>query len=283
PQEAPARRTLGTGPARRRGWGYLPGRVRLRRPLRRGFRPTGHGRPLVTTGPGTFPGGRDHRPPHRSGGRPRPPRPGPSSGTATPPTQQSTDRRHTPDQAPVVPELDHGTGEHEAMPPRAHEEEDHGPEWNEHMSVLDQHLIKADTPAPPRPKFADTRPTTEQDHQGEDPAEWFEDGKERHPDQPKVGDRGNPVIPARELRQEREPVAEQADTPAKPPTQLDHGTAELVTFVEVRKDTSPTDRATPAEEEHAPSVPRRTVADLERAEAQALERRRAGRSGAQAF
>src|SRR5699024_4194256 len=58
---------------------------------------------------------------------------------------------------------------------------------------------------------------------------------------------------------------------------------ELVSFVEVRKDTSPTDRATPAEEEHAPSVPRRTVADLERAEAQALERRRAGRSGAQAF
>src|SRR5699024_10734004 len=53
--------------------------------------------------------------------------------------------------------------------------------------------------------------------------------------------------------------------------------------VEVRKDTSPTDRTTPAEEEPAPSVPRRTVADLERAEAQALERRRAGRSGAQAF
>ena len=204
--------------------------------------------------------------------------------TETPPTEQTTDRQHTPDQAPVVPELDHGTGEHEAMPPRAHEEEDHGPEWNEHMSVLDQHLIKADTPAPPRPKFADTRPTTEQDHQGEDPAEWFEDGKERHPDQPKVGDRGNPVIPARELREEREPVAEEdADPPAKPPTQLDHGTGELVSFVEVRKDTSPTDRATPAEEEHAPSVPRRTVADLERAEAQALEQRRAGRSGAQAF
>src|SRR5699024_11361491 len=122
----------------------------------------------------------------------------------------------------------------------------------------------------PRPKFADARPITEQDHQGEDPAEWFEDGKERHPDQPKVGDRGNPVIPVRELREEREPVAEEeAGTPAKPLTQLDHGTGELVSFVEVRKDTSPTDRTTPAEEEPAPSVPRRTVADLERAEAQA--------------
>src|SRR5699024_11953351 len=76
---------------------------------------------------------------------------------------------------------------------------------------------------------------------------------------------------------------EEAGTHGKPLTQLDHGTGELVSFVEVRKDTSPTDRTTPAEEEPAPSVPRRTVADLERAEAQALERRRAGRSGAQAF
>src|SRR5699024_10657332 len=153
--------------------------------------------------------------------------------TATPPTAQATDRQYTPDQAPAVPQLDHGTGEHEAMPPRTHEEEDYGPESNAHTSVLDRHLIKADTPAPPRPKFADARPTTEQDHQGEDPTEWFEDGKERHPDQPKVGDRGNPVIPARELREEREPVAEEdADPPAKPPTQLDHGTGELVSFVE---------------------------------------------------
>src|SRR5699024_8530188 len=35
--------------------------------------------------------------------------------TATPPTEQATDRQYTPDQAPAVPELDHGTGEHEAM------------------------------------------------------------------------------------------------------------------------------------------------------------------------
>src|SRR5699024_6120786 len=105
--------------------------------------------------------------------------------TAAPPTERAADRQYTPDRAPAVPELGHGTGEHEAMPPRTHEEEDYGPEWNEHMSVLDRHLIKADTPAPPRPEFADARPTTEQDHQGEDPAEWSEDGKERHPDQPK--------------------------------------------------------------------------------------------------
>ena len=187
-----------------------------------------------------------------------------------------------PGKAPAVPELDHGTGEHEAMPPRPYEdaEEDRGPEWNEHMSVLEQHLIKADTPAPPRPKFADARPATERDNEHKDPTEWFEDGKKRHPDQPKVGDRGNPVIPARELREEREPVAKEAPgTGSKPPTQLDHGTGELVSFVEVREDPTRADRNTRADDP-APSVPRRTAADLERAEIEALERRRAARDDA---
>lgn len=98
-------------------------------------------------------------------------------------------------------ELDHGTGEHSAMPFRLHEDPDaHGPEWNEHMSVLDNHLSKADTPPPPRPKFADAVPGNER---GPEPSEaaWFDDGRDDDPDQPRAGDRGNPVISARELRE----------------------------------------------------------------------------------
>ena len=101
-------------------------------------------------------------------------------------------------------QLDHGTGEHEAMPV----EREHGTQWNEHMSVLDRHLIKADTPAPPRPKFADAVPSQERDGERRDPADWFDDGKRRHPDQPKVGDRDNPVIVVSELREERRAAAE---------------------------------------------------------------------------
>ncbi|MEU3016572.1 TcpE family conjugal transfer membrane protein [Nocardiopsis sp. NPDC007018] len=99
-------------------------------------------------------------------------------------------------------QLDHGTGEHEAMAT------EHGTAWNEHMSVLDRHLIKADTPAPPRPKFADAVPDRERDGDRRDPADWFDDGKRRHPDQPKVGDRDNPVIVVSELREERRAAAE---------------------------------------------------------------------------
>ncbi|MFI6577022.1 TcpE family conjugal transfer membrane protein [Nocardiopsis sp. NPDC050513] len=168
-------------------------------------------------------------------------------------------------------ELDHGTGEQAAMPsqPTA-DDEDRGPEWKAHMSVLDQHLSTADTPAPPRPKFADALRGGERAPEESSPAEWFDDGKRRHPDQPKVGDRGNPVIPASELREDvadpadpaepapgtasapasaPAPAAEDAETgavadgtpasggeaaDAKPFTQLDHGTGELASFAEVR-------------------------------------------------
>ncbi|RKS10797.1 MinD-like ATPase involved in chromosome partitioning or flagellar assembly [Nocardiopsis sp. Huas11] len=170
-------------------------------------------------------------------------------------------------------EIDHGTGEQAALPPQPNEgAQERGPEWDEHMSVLDQHLIKADTPAPPRPTFADVVPAQERDVEATDPGEWFDDGKKRHPDQPKVGDRDNPVIPAGELREAAE-AAEAAETAgaaeaeetrapeetkepeagtgeAKPPTQLDHGTGELVSFVEVR-------------DEPARAVPRRTPGSVE--------------------
>jgi MinD-like ATPase involved in chromosome partitioning or flagellar assembly len=222
--------------------------------------------------------------------------------TSTPGTP---DTRVPPDTAvPVAPaaersphkpalELDHGTGEQDAMPGTPREEsQDRGPEWNEHMSVLDNHLITADTPAPPRPKFADAVPTQERD--AKDPSRWFEDGRKRHPDQPKVGDRGNPLIPANELREEDAAPAASGDTaettavgavgeaapagraPAdepKPPTQLDHGTGELVSFVEVRDDHGRGDgnvRVDPGTDQ----VRRRTASDLERAEAEALARRR---------
>ncbi|WP_444962516.1 TcpE family conjugal transfer membrane protein [Nocardiopsis sp. M1B1] len=200
-----------------------------------------------------------------------------------------------PERSPHKPalELDHGTGEQDAMPGKPREEsQDRGPEWNEHMSVLDNHLITADTPAPPRPKFADAVPTQERD--AKDPSRWFEDGRKRHPDQPRVGDRGNPLIPANELREENAAPDDAGDTagaatgetvrdaepagraPAdepKPPTQLDHGTGELVSFVEVRDDHGRGDgnvRVDPG----ADQVRRRTASDLERAEADALARRR---------
>ncbi|WP_370011556.1 TcpE family conjugal transfer membrane protein [Nocardiopsis sp. LDBS0036] len=220
-------------------------------------------------------------------------------------TPDTPDTRVTPDTAvPVAPaaersphkpvlELDHGTGEQDAMPGTPREEsQDRGPEWNEHMSVLDNHLITADTPAPPRPKFADAVPTQERD--AKDPSRWFEDGRKRHPDQPKVGDRGNPLIPANELREENAVPAASGDAPEttagevageaapagrapadepKPPTQLDHGTGELVSFVEVRDDHGRGDgnvRVDPGTDQ----VRRRTASDLERAEAEALARRR---------
>ncbi|MFF8767415.1 TcpE family conjugal transfer membrane protein [Nocardiopsis dassonvillei] len=231
-----------------------------------------------------------------------------AQGTAAPDdttTPDTPDTRVTPDTAvPVAPaaersphkpalELDHGTGEQDAMPGAPREEsQDRGPEWNEHMSVLDNHLITADTPAPPRPKFADAVPTQERD--AKDPSRWFEDGRKRHPDQPKVGDRGNPLIPANELREENAVPAASGDdaetttgevvgeaapagrAPAdepKPPTQLDHGTGELVSFVEVRDDHGRGDgnvRVDPGTDQ----VRRRTASDLERAEAEALARRR---------
>ncbi|NKY99925.1 TcpE family conjugal transfer membrane protein [Nocardiopsis alborubida] len=192
---------------------------------------------------------------------------------------------------PVL-EIDHGTGEQDAMPGKPREEsEDRGPEWNEHMSVLDGHLITADTPAPPRPKFADAVPT--QDRDAKDPSRWFDDGRKRHPDQPKVGDRGNPVIPANELREEREenaaptgsegtadeavrkaePTGQAPADEPKPPTQLDHGTGELVSFVEVRDDHGRGDSNVRADS-GSEQVRRRTASDLERAEAEALARRR---------
>ncbi|WP_304453526.1 TcpE family conjugal transfer membrane protein [Nocardiopsis sp. YSL2] len=158
----------------------------------------------------------------------------------------------TPSAKPAL-EIDHGTGEQAALPPQPNEgAEARGPAWAEHMSVLDQHLSTADTPAPPRPKFADVVPAQERGADATDPGEWFDDGKKRHPDQPKVGDRDNPVIPASELREAAEAEAERESAPeepaagaaeeAKPPTQLDHGTGELVSFVEVRDEPS---RATP--------------------------------------
>ncbi|WP_285732437.1 TcpE family conjugal transfer membrane protein [Nocardiopsis sp. ATB16-24] len=199
-------------------------------------------------------------------------------------------------------ELDHGTGEQDALPARPREEtDDRGPEWNERMSVLDQHLSTADTPAPPRPTFADAAPGVEGDARDKDAAPWFEDGKKRHPDQPKVGDRGNPVIPAGELREESvtapEPVSEgrgpeeRAPAPgraerepgsvppvvrnegAKPPIQLDHGTGELAGFREVRDDAGHGDVNVRADSGDVP-VRRRTFSDLEEAEAAALARRR---------
>ncbi|MFD3686593.1 TcpE family conjugal transfer membrane protein [Nocardiopsis sp. NPDC058631] len=245
----------------------------------------------------------------------------PDAGTpaeAGPEPQRAEDtalRAGTPRTADAVPalELDHGTGEQDAMSRRPEDEpEDRGPEWNAHMSVLDRHLITADTPAPPRPKFADAVPGTERETP-RDPAEWFEDGKRRHPDQPKVGDRGNPVIPASELREDgtAEPgAADASDTavasdteraaetvapqtaqalpqteqtepfpapPAvepKPPTQLDHGTGELVSFAEVRDEPERSDRNVRADP-GAEAARRRTVSDLEEAEAAALARRRA--------
>ncbi|GAA1453516.1 TcpE family conjugal transfer membrane protein [Nocardiopsis tropica] len=241
---------------------------------------------------------------------PRPPEP---HGTG-PAADAAADAEAAPTAVPA-PELDHGTGEQDAMPRRPEEEpEDRGPEWDAHMSVLDRHLITADTPAPPRPKFADAVPGTERDAP-RDPGEWFEDGKRRHPDQPKVGDRGNPVIPAGELREDgaavsgpaeapgaeaarteaaepvrRAPEPEEAAEPAglteavpepdapgegaKPPTQLDHGTGELVSFAEVRDEPGRADRNVRADPGEG-TARRRTVSDLEEAEAAALARRRA--------
>lgn len=193
---------------------------------------------------------------------------------------------------PQAPELDHGTGEQD-----------------NHMSVLDRHLIKADTPAPPRPKFADAVPADERPAEPTDPSEWFDDGKRRHPDQPKVGDKDNPVIPVSELREERrkrereeedELRARRAEEevteaePTKPATQLDHGTGELVSFVEVREEPGPVPRVElraeskaeprverPAPEfspepkpQPAPEPVRPTEAELTEAEEAALRARR---------
>ncbi|MBB6120250.1 TcpE family conjugal transfer membrane protein [Nocardiopsis algeriensis] len=182
------------------------------------------------------------------------------------PAGSGASRSPEPGSSGPAPELDHGTGEQESLPLRPREEgRDHGPTWNEHMSVLDRHLITADTPAPPRPKFADAVPAEQRGTDGpKDPSEWFDDGKRRHPDQPKVGDHGNPVIPAGELREGR--AAE--ELPAKPPTQLDHGTGELASFAEVRDEPR---EALP--DEDGP-FRRRTAAELEEAEAAALARRR---------
>lgn len=229
--------------------------------------------------------------------------------------------RDTPRPARPAPplEMDHGTGEQDAMHRSPEDEpEDRGPEWNAHMSVLDKHLITVDTPAPPCPTFADAVPVRDEPR---DTAEWFEDGKKRHPDQPKIGDRGNPVIPASELREDTataspdtEDTAETADSPDagagsergdavvadtevtdaeaapeadvpepeptapadenKPPTQLDHGTGELVSFAEVRHEPERADRNVRADAD-GESARRRTVSDLEEAEAAALARRRA--------
>ncbi|MFV2195978.1 TcpE family conjugal transfer membrane protein [Nocardiopsis sp. LOL_012] len=201
----------------------------------------------------------------------------------------------------TVPELDHGTGEQDALAaldgggpgPAADREE----ERSERLSVLDRHLSRADTPAPPRPAFADAVPAKER---GAEDQAWFEDAKRRHPDQPKVGDRGNPVIHASELYEESTadpgadaagdgaPRAAEAAGPdaagadgdaaesAKPPTQLDHGTGELASFVEVREE--PAHPAHPDQDREARSdasaVARRTEQDLEQAEAEALARRR---------
>ncbi|MEU3310416.1 TcpE family conjugal transfer membrane protein [Nocardiopsis sp. NPDC006832] len=184
---------------------------------------------------------------------------------------------------PQAPELDHGTGEQD-----------------NHMSVLDRHLIKADTPAPPRPKFADAVPADERPVEPTDPSEWFDDGKRRHPDQPKVGDKDNPVIPVSELREERrkrerdeeeEARARRAEEaaevePTKPATQLDHGTGELVSFVEVREEPKPVPEPKPRarrpdpeprpepKPRPEPEPVRPTEAELAEAEAAALRARR---------
>ncbi|MGW9635913.1 TcpE family conjugal transfer membrane protein [Nocardiopsis alba] len=143
--------------------------------------------------------------------------------------------------------------------PEGEERTGHDSEWDEHMSVLDRHLIQADTPAPPRPKFADVVPAHERENEPTDDAEWFDDGKRRHPDQPKVGDRDNPVIPAEELREESgereasadEPRTEDPEEETKPATQLDHGTGELVSFVEVRREPEPKPEPAPEPEANA--------------------------------
>ncbi|MFJ9557034.1 TcpE family conjugal transfer membrane protein [Nocardiopsis sp. NPDC101807] len=251
----------------------------------------------------------------REEARTRGPRPPESPATGPAPDAAPDAEASRTAAAVPAPELDHGTGEQDAMPRRPEEEpQDRGPEWDAHMSVLDRHLITADTPAPPRPKFADAVPSTERDAP-RDPGEWFEDGKKRHPDQPKVGDRGNPVIPAGELREDavavsgpagapgteevrteaaepvrRAPEQEDAAEPAgraetvpeqaapeegaKPPTQLDHGTGELVSFAEVRDEPGRADRNVRADPGAGPAR-RRTVSDLEEAEAAALARRAA--------
>ncbi|GHC93150.1 hypothetical protein GCM10007079_42260 [Nocardiopsis terrae] len=264
----------------------------------------------------------------------------PADGAGTEPSAGAAPASVPADGAAKPPlQLDHGTGEHEAVPvePAPEDPAERGPEWSEHMSVLDQHLIKADTPAPPRPKFADAVPSGERADEHRDPSEWFDDGKRRHPDQPKVGDRDNPVIAVSELREERRAAAEarerqareqqareraarerqdrervvreeaeaerrtagaaaEPDEGPKPPTQLDHGTGELVSFAEVRKDPAPAESgpasghgAGTASPEPAASAPdsasesgsvsgaaaRRTEAELAEAEADALRARRA--------
>ncbi|MBR8742979.1 TcpE family conjugal transfer membrane protein [Nocardiopsis sp. MG754419] len=192
-------------------------------------------------------------------------------------TEAGPQRSHAARPLPRGVELDHGTGEQ-----------------SDHMSVLDRHLIQADTPAPPRPKFADAVPTVERSPEAGDPSDWFDDGKRRHPDQPKIGDKDNPVIPVSELREERrrrereqddarraaEEAAETRSEPAKPATQLDHGTGELVSFVEVREE--PTARpaggseATPKRAAPEPDAVRRTESELSEAEEAALSARRRG-------
>ena len=163
---------------------------------------------------------------------------------------------------------------HAARPPARDLELDHGTgAQSDHMSVLDRHLVKADTPAPPRPKFADAVPADERPRESSDSSEWFDDGKRRHPDQPKIGDKDNPVIAVSQLKEERrrkEREEAQARSAAearaeaeevKPATQLDHGTGELLSFVEVR-------------EEPASEPARRTEAELTEAEEAALRARR---------
>ncbi|XKK37448.1 hypothetical protein HFP72_21805 [Nocardiopsis sp. ARC36] len=320
PQRPPCRGCPRPPPPRRRRTAWTPGRHRDTGPVRLPARTRG---PPAT--PPRTPRNPGLRPPPPRSPRPRRPRsrgsrrrpgaraPGASRNGAR--GRRRGRRRGGPHRGRgPAPELDHGTGEQDAMPRRPEEEpEDRGPEWDAHMSVLDRHLITADTPAPPRPKFADAVPTTERDAP-RDPGEWFEDGKKRHPDQPKVGDRGNPVIPAGELREDgaavsgpaddpgaeaarteaaepvrRAPEPEEAETAgpteavpepdapeegAKPPTQLDHGTGELVSFAEVRDEPGRADRNVRADPGTG-TARRRTVSDLEEAEAAALARRRA--------
>ncbi|WP_051415416.1 TcpE family conjugal transfer membrane protein [Nocardiopsis sp. CNT312] len=228
-----------------------------------------------------------------------------AAGTPTAPEvaepTETAEAAEVPPASETVPELDHGTGEQDALAvldgggtgPAADREE----ERSERLSVLDRHLSRADTPAPPRPAFADAVPAEERG--AEDPA-WFEDGKRRHPDQPRVGDRGNPVIHASELYEgstvgpgsdaagdgaprgaetagpDTAGAAGDAAESAKPPTQLDHGTGELSSFVEVREE--PAHPVHPDQDRDARSdasaVARRTEQDLEQAEAEALARRR---------
>ena len=163
---------------------------------------------------------------------------------------------------------------HAARPPARSLELDHGTgAQSDHMSVLDRYLSKADTPAPPRPKFADAVPADERPQDSIESSEWFDDGKRRHPDQPKIGDKDNPVIAVSRLKEERRrKEREEAEArraaearaeaeEAKPATQLDHGTGELLSFVEVRDEP----KGGPA---------RRTEAELAEAEEAALRARR---------